>query len=166
MKIQTAEKKRGVAIQNRNDDYYKTISPHGDITMIDNDGNFIDLYERTALLYRIEEAEELVTTLKNIYPDYIDDPYYGQGIPIYPLYQTPYQLPKLTPYKWKNGLMLYRYKQAGEWIYGITNKWAEDKPNYARAIEAPMDGWDKWLSDRKQMLRDQETASRNGNMGL
>lgn len=147
--------------------YYTVRSPRNTVTSIDNYGNIVDNFPFTFLVYKIEEAEDLLKFLKTTWPDYSLDPYYGQGIPIYPIIQKPSKIEKVEKMPYKRNIMTYRYQQAGEWIYGITNKWMDDpncKHNNIKAVEAPMDGWEKWLYDRQQMLKDKELAETIGNL--
>lgn len=148
-------------------DCYTVESPRKIITVIDKDENILDIFPQTSLRYRIEEAEDIVNFLKTAWPDYVDDVYYEQGEPLFPIYQTPSKLTKVETKKFTRYITVYRYKQAGEWVYGFTNKWTNEEDLSIRrykAIEAPMDGWDRWLADRKQMLLDKYTAENYGNL--
>lgn len=147
--------------------YYTVRSPRNTVTAIDNDGNIVDNFPFTFLVYKIEEAEDLIKFLKTTWPDYSLDPYYGQGIPIYPIFQRASKIGTVEKMPYKRNIMTYRYQQAGEWIYGITNKWLDDDNKNStniKAVEAPMDGWEKWLHDRQQMLKDKELAETIGNL--
>lgn len=147
-------------------DVYTVRSPRDTITVIDSDENILDLFPRTAVRYTISEAEQLMEFLKTTWGDYKEDPYYKQGKPIYPIYQSPkkYDVSSLEIAPFSPAVIAYRYKLAGEFIYGITNKWADFENDGDRAVEAPMDGWEKWLKDRKAMLRDKWTAENVGNL--
>lgn len=161
MKLSSIKTLRGETVNRP--DLYVVESPRGVITAVDKQENIIDLFPRTALRYTIDEAEILVQFLKTVFPDYAEDPYYKQGTPIYPIYFPPYKLGRVAKHPYIKGLTVYRYQQAGEWIYGVTNKWTEDT-ELLRAVEAPMDGWDKWLDDRKRILQDRWIANNGGNL--
>ena len=143
-------------------DAYTVTSPRSVTTIIDRDENILDLFPFAALRYTLDEAEKLVQALKDTWPDYEDDPYYKQGHPIYPIFQSAYLLRKavIDIHKYDN-FTIYRYQSAGEYIYGITTRWTEESRK--KAIEAPMDGWEKWLKDRQNMLKDKWIADNLGN---
>lgn len=166
MKISNIKNLRAETISRS--DLYTVESPRGVITAIDKDENLLDLYPQTALKYTIQEAEILLQFMKKVFPDFSQDPYYKRGTPIYPIFQPPSKLGKIEKFPYIKGLTVYRYKQAGEAIYGLTNKWSDEEPEsfLTRAIEAPMDGWDKWLDDRKRMLSDRWIAENGGNLDL
>lgn len=148
-------------------DVYAVRSPRGIITVIDNEENILDLFKRTSLRYTISEAEELVNYIKDSWEDFEEDPYYLQGKPLYPIYQPPKKLKisEIDRKQYTPTITTYRYKLAGEWVYGITNSWSEiEEGKHERAIEAPMDGWEKWLDDRKAMLKDKWIAEHGGNL--
>lgn len=163
MKISNIKHLRGEVLSRS--DLYTVESPRGVITAIDKHENLLDLYPQTALKYTIQEAEILLQFMKKVFPDFSQDPYYKRGTPIYPIFQKPSKLGKIEKVPYIKGLTVYRYKQAGEFIYGLTNKWSDEETDafLARAIEAPMDGWDKWLDDRKRMLQDRWIAIHEGN---
>lgn len=165
MKLTVSQKLRTTEPNKR--DVYTVRSPRGIITVIDKNENILDLFKKTALRYRISEAEDLVMFLKSKWTDYDDDPYYWQGQPLYPIYQSPKRLnpKKIQVAKYTPSIIAYRYKLAGEWVYGITNSWTDiEKGKHERAIEAPMDGWDKWLADRHAMLNNKWTAEHGGDL--
>lgn len=165
MKISSAERLRCQVVHMK--DVYIVRSPRKIITIIDNQENIQDLFFKTSLRYTIDEAEELVHFLKSAWTDYYEDPYYWQGQPLYPIYQSPKQLriTKIERRQFTPTIIVYRYKLAGEWVYGITNRWADiEAGDHKRAVEAPMDGWDKWLMDRKAMLKNKWIAEHGGDL--
>lgn len=147
-------------------DCYTVESPRRIITIIDRNENIQDLFPNAALTYKIEEARDLISFLQSEWQDYASDPYYHQGEPIYPIYQLPTKLKDVERRAYSRNITAYRYKQAGEYIYGITNKWTETEADGRRkkAVECSMDGWERWLSDREQMLLDKWTAENYGNL--
>ena len=124
---------------------------------VDPENNIIDIYYKTAMRYTIDEAEDLLITMHTAFDDYADDLYYGAGPDHYPIRLLSGPVPE-AEFEYHNGLILYRYTLAGEWIYGITNK-AKD-----RYIEASMSGWERWLKDRKAILHDKWMAANGYNL--
>lgn len=149
MKITACQTVNLIARISHDPDVYDVALSHDMVSVVDEDEHIMDIIRGSVIRYTIDEAEELVAALKNAYPNYWVDPYYGQGPALYPVHST-CQGCKIRLKAWKDGISFYRYRLAGEWIYGITNKSTDDPTRY---IEASMDGWEKWLDDRKRILK-------------
>ena len=148
-----------------NSKHYVVTSPRQVTTVIDHEENIIDLFPYAAMKYKIDEAEEFVEFLKATWKDYENDPYYKQCYNLYPIYQSTNALKDVELKKFTDTLTVYRYQVAGEYIYGITTRWTEKiTGDRKKAVEAPMDGWEKWLKDRQNMLKDKWIADNLGNL--
>lgn len=158
----SGDRQKLLQLVGHNPDLYDVQAPRGTITIIDREENIQDYFPNTTLLYRIDEAEALLEFMQNVYSDYDLDPYYKQGTPLYPVYSYINDIKIVDKVEFSSNIIVYRYQVAGEWIYGITNKWTDDERPY-RSVEAPMDGWQKWLDDRHKMLKDKWIADNYGN---
>lgn len=134
-------------------DIYDVKLSHAMISLIDRHEFIIDILPRATLRYTIEDAEKLVQAMHEHWTDGKDDPYYNRGDAIFPLVTGKPELKSrdVDVYVYTSDVTIYRYKLAGEYVYGVTNRYSEDAPP-ARYVEAPLDGWEKWLADHKRVL--------------
>lgn len=127
---------------------YYTSETYQIITSIDENETIVDMSFGVTMVYDIDEAKDLVKTLRATWPDYAEDPYYHQGETH--LVSTS-EKPRLTQdYK---GLKLYRRIYMGEAVYGVIG-------SAKTHLEGAMDAWEQWLADRQLILQD-AWAARN-----
>lgn len=141
----------------RDEEIYDVQLSHATVALIDREENIIDIFPATTLRYTIDEAEKLVERLKKQWPDYAEDAYYGQGKAIYPVLSSVKNHNDIEYVRYTSTITLYRYKIAGEWVFGITTKHTSDEPP-TRYVEASMDGWEQWLKDHQRILAQAWTA--------
>lgn len=134
-------------------DIYDAKISHGMTTLIDRHEFIVDIMPSATLKFVIPEADALIDAILEHWPDALDDIYYGQGEAIFPICSPdPEQRHKIEIYKWTPDVTIYRYQLAGEWIYGITNRYDPDEPP-VRYVEGSLDGWERWLRDHKRVLQ-------------